>query len=289
MKIKTGKRMVRCILLCHMLLVTGCGSFSGRNGTTMAEETETTGSMDTEYVQTVTEDETVVDTEASLSDEADKIIEQIENTPAGTVVDVRKISGRQEELFYQGEIEDIVFARMNGVSYQENTEITREELRYLRCLYTGGDGNTYVGEMVVNQKIADIVIDILYQLYQQSYPIERMVLIDTYDGDDEASMLANNTSAFNYRKVAGSTMLSNHSYGLAIDLNPYYNPYVKDRTDGSRFIQPEAATAFADRSTDFSYKIDENDLAYQLFTQAGFTWGGSWNSVKDYQHFEYAR
>ena len=73
---------------------------------------------------------------------------------------------------------------------------------------------------------------------------------------------------------------------MAIDLNPKYNPYVKHASDGSVICQPESGRAYADRTKDFSYKIDTNDLAYQLFTQAGFTWGGNWNSVKDYQHFE---
>ena len=95
----------------------------------------------------------------------------------------------------------------------------------------------------------------------------------------------NNTSCFNYRVVSGKTTLSNHSYGLAIDINPFYNPYVRTK-DGETLVSPEHAGAYADRSADFPYKIDEDDLCFQVFTNHGFTWGGNWKSVKDYQHFE---
>lgn len=193
-----------------------------------------------------------------------------------------EIAGR---LFYEGDITRVL-PRIQGISYQENPNVALSDLAYLRMLYYGMDGNTYVGEMIVNQKIKEDVLSVFQKLYQERYPIERMVLVDEYQGEDERSMDANNTSAFNYRTIAGSSKLSNHSYGMAIDLNPKYNPYVKQRGDGSILCQPESGRAYADRTKEFDYKIDENDLAYQLFTQAGFTWGGSWNSVKDYQHFE---
>lgn len=193
-----------------------------------------------------------------------------------------EIAGR---LFYEGDITQVL-PRIQGISYQENPNVALSDLAYLRMLYYGMDGNTYVGEMIVNQKIKEDVLSVFQKLYQERYPIERMVLVDEYQGEDERSMDANNTSAFNYRTIAGSGKLSNHSYGMAIDLNPKYNPYVKQRGDGSILCQPESGRAYADRTKEFDYKIDENDLAYKLFTQAGFTWGGNWNSVKDYQHFE---
>lgn len=202
----------------------------------------------------------------------------------------RAVSGFLSEeiavrLFYEGDITRVL-PRIQGISYQENPNVALSDLAYLRMLYYGMDGNTYVGEMIVNQKIKEDVLSVFQKLYEERYPIERMVLVDEYQGEDERSMDANNTSAFNYRTIAGSSKLSNHSYGMAIDLNPKYNPYVKQRGDGSILCQPESGRAYADRTKEFDYKIDENDLAYQLFTQAGFTWGGSWNSVKDYQHFE---
>ena len=98
-------------------------------------------------------------------------------------------------------------------------------------------------------------------------------------------MADNNTSCFNYRTVPGKSKLSNHSYGRAIDINPLYNPYVRTK-DGKVLVSPQNAEEYADRSADFPYKIDREDLCYQLFTEHGFEWGGAWNSSKDYQHFE---
>lgn len=212
--------------------------------------------------------------------------ERIISLPPGEMAVNGILSGElMGRMFFEGDINQIL-PRIQGISYVENPNIDLSDLAYLRMLYYGSDGNTYVGEMIVNQKIKDSVLSVFQKLYENRYPIERMVLIDNYNGEDEASMEANNTSAFNYRTIAGSSTLSNHSYGMAIDLNPKYNPYVKTPSDGSVICQPEAGRDYIDRTKEFDYKIDENDLAYRLFTEAGFSWGGSWNSVKDYQHFE---
>ena len=133
-------------------------------------------------------------------------------------------------------------------------------------------------------------MEIFYQLYLNEYQIEKVRLIDEYAGDDTASMLDNNTSCFNYRVVDGTSNLSRHAIGCAIDINPFYNPYVVFNKDGSgeTYISPKGSEIYADRSQNFPYKIDENDLCYQLFKEHGFIWGGNWNSCKDYQHFQKA-
>lgn len=190
-----------------------------------------------------------------------------------------------EQAFYADEISDDLFARMQGKSFPEGCTTPREDLRYLHLLCKDIDGNTYEGEMVCNTAIADTLIDIFRQLYEADYPIEKMRLIDDYDGDDDASMADNNTSCFNFRVVEGTTNLSKHALGAAVDINPLYNPYIKQK-DGQTVVSPEGGEPYADRSKDFDYKIDEDDLAYKLFTEAGFTWGGSWKTVKDYQHFQ---
>ena len=187
--------------------------------------------------------------------------------------------------FYAEEISDEIFARMQGRSFPEGCTTKREDLRYLHLLYKDIEGNTCEGEMVCNKEIADTLIDIFRQLYEASYPIEKIRLIDDYDGDDDASMADNNTSCFNYRIVSDTDHLSNHAYGLAVDLNPLYNPYIRQK-DGKQIVEPPGGEPYADRSLDFDYKIDKDDLAYKLFTKAGFKWGGEWKSVKDYQHFE---
>ncbi len=188
-------------------------------------------------------------------------------------------------VFTSEEIPDEVFARMAGKSYKEDCTVPREDLCYLRISCVGADGSAYIGEMVAAADLAEDLLDIFRQLYEAGYPIERMQLIDDYDASDQASMEANNTTCFNFRQIAGSTKLSNHSLGRAVDINPLYNPYVKKTANGTIY-DPPVAEAYADRDKDFPYKIDHDDLCYQLFTVHGFTGGGDWNSVKDYQHFE---
>lgn len=199
--------------------------------------------------------------------------------------------------FYYEPLSDALKRYMTGVSYPaekslEQTDgspaITLDELRYVHILHYDFDGEPVEGELVCNAAIAQELVEIFYQLYRNEYQLESVLLIDEFDGDDLASMEANNTSCFNYRVVEGSAKLSKHAYGLAVDINPFYNPYIKYEKDGTETISPAAAAAYTDRSAGFSYKIDENDLCYKLFTQYGFTWGGNWNSVKDYQHFQKA-
>ena len=184
-------------------------------------------------------------------------------------------------------IPDGVWARMQGKTYKENPYIGRDDLRHVRALHWDYDNQMHVGEMIVNKQIAECVARILRQLFDAKYPIQRMLLPDVYDADDETQMRDNNSSCFCYRTIAGSTNLSKHARGLAVDINTLYNPYYKDRADGTRYIQPATAEAYCDRTWDFPYKIDHDDLCFRLFTEAGFEWGGDWTSCKDFQHFEF--
>ena len=171
-------------------------------------------------------------------------------------------------------------------SLLKSVEISYDDLRYVHILHYDFEGNPAEGELICNKAIAQDLTEIFYELYCNEYQLEKVLLIDEYDGDDLASMEDNNTSCFNYRPVEGTSTLSKHALGLAIDINPYYNPYVAYNKDGSERVSPESAAIYADRSASFPYKIDENDLCYQLFKEHGFTWGGHWNSCKDYQHFQ---
>ena len=184
-------------------------------------------------------------------------------------------------------IPDKIWACMQGKTYQENPYIQRQDLRYLRVLHWNVDEKIHLGEMVCNQLIADKLINIFRQLYEAHYPIQRMLLPDVYDADDETQMRANNTSCFCYRVIVGSSRLSKHALGLAIDINTLYNPYVKKRKDGSLYVQPATAVKYCDRNGKYPYKITHQDLCYRLFLKYGFSWGGDWKSYKDYQHFEY--
>lgn len=186
--------------------------------------------------------------------------------------------------FYYEDITEQLAQKINGKSYKPNNDIAITQLKHVVVQYIDFSNNTQTGELIVNEKIAQDTVDIFKELYLASYPIEKIKLIDEYDANDELSMEDNNTSCFNYRTVDGKTTLSDHSYGLAIDINPLYNPYV--RTDmGDRNVLPVNGTAYADRSISFPYKIIKNDVCYNAFVSRGFKWGGEWNSPIDYQHF----
>ncbi|MCR4650250.1 MAG: M15 family metallopeptidase [Lachnospiraceae bacterium] len=178
---------------------------------------------------------------------------------------------------------------MKGRSYPDTVDeskISFDDLRYVRLKYHNFDGDEVDGEMVVNKAIADDILEIFYELNANDYRLESVRLIDDFDADDELSMEADNTSSFCYRVVAGTDKLSNHALGMAVDINPLYNPYIVYRKNGETVITPIGSEQYVDRDKPFPYKIDREDLCYKLFTEHGFTWGGDWNSSKDYQHFE---
>lgn len=187
--------------------------------------------------------------------------------------------------FYIKPIPDDIFEKMQGKSYKENCTVPREELRYLHILHVGFDNNTHEGELIVNKRIAEDVLDIFKELYKAGYQIEKVRLIDEYNAQDELSMRDNNSSAFNFRYISYSTTLSKHAMGLAVDINTLYNPYIK-QVDGRLNIEPANAVQYVDRNRQFPHKIDHDDLCYKLFTKYGFEWGGDWEDSKDYQHFE---
>ena len=191
-----------------------------------------------------------------------------------------------EFFFSVSPISDDLRIRMEQCSYKKLGGVIWDDLRYLQVLHRDFDGNAMVGELVCNKLIANDLLEIFKALYQAAYPIEKMRLIELYDGDDEASMRDNNTSCFNQRFITAGSGISKHSFGVAIDINPRYNPYLKIRAAGKTVVKPAGSTDYLQRDAQFPYKIAKGDLCYRLFRQHGFRWGGDWISGKDYQHFE---
>lgn len=210
----------------------------------------------------------------------------IEDTPSPEPTEDPIVQIMKE--FYYAPLNEEQIDYITGCSYPENEDhlaITYDDLRYVHILHYDFEGNLAEGELICNNYIAQDLIEIFYELFLNEYRLERVTLIENYNGDDTLSMMDNNTSCFNYRVVDGTTNLSKHAYGLAIDINPFYNPYVT-YPGGKIRISPPGSEPYADRDADFPYKIDESDLCYKLFKEHGFTWGGDWNSSKDYQHFQ---
>lgn len=190
--------------------------------------------------------------------------------------------------FYYEPLSENLITYITGSSYPADgsAQISLSELNYVHILHYNFDGEPSEGELICNSAIAQDLVEIFYELYIAEYQLERVVLIDYYDADDTTSMVANNTSCFNYRNIDDTDNLSRHAFGLAIDVNPFYNPYIRFTKDGGQIVSPESSEAYADRTQNFPYKIDADDLCCRLFLEHGFTWGGNWNSSKDYQHFQ---
>ncbi len=211
----------------------------------------------------------------------------LESFQPGDTVSVAALKAYGEDAFFACSlIPDSVFTSMQGKSYKTGCTIPRGSLRYIRCLHTDKYGRSIVGEMVLNQAIAEQVLGIFRKLYEAGYPIERMLLVDRWDADDEMAMRDDNSSSFNFRFISHTRKVSKHGLGMAVDINPLYNPYHKFLADGTEVIEPATGAPYLDRALDSDYKIEKGDLCYQLFTAAGFDWGGDWPDRKDYQHFE---
>lgn len=190
----------------------------------------------------------------------------------------------QEKLTFSSEpIPEDVRVRMWNVTISDKSPVTFDDLSYLTISFIGYDGETHVGNMVVAASLAEEVLSIFRELYQVGFPIEKMVLPCEYGGVDENSMTDNNTSAFNDRPLNESGALSYHQLGTAIDINPLYNPYINLSTLD---VQPAAGEPYLDRGLSAKGMIFYDGECVRIFKKYGWTWGGDWNSVKDYQHFE---
>ncbi len=285
------------ILIVGIVLIFAFFAHMLNRGETLAEyaDNHPEEQIDTTSIETDSSEEVIATAEAfedvsSLAEETTTSV--VTEAQEETTVDIEEVSELRvdyAEGFYYDAIPVTIRDKMKGVSYPldiDESQVCYDDLRYLSVKFVDFEGETQSGEMICNATIAQDLIEIFYELYQAEYRIEKIRLIDEYDANDTASMSDNNTSCFCYRVVDGSTHLSKHAYGLAVDLNPFYNPYVVFKTGEDDYISPPGSEVYADRSQSFPYKIDESDLAYRLFTAHGFKWGGNWNSCKDYQHFQ---
>jgi hypothetical protein len=165
-------------------------------------------------------------------------------------------------------------------SWRSGCPLGVEELAAVDVTHWGYDGEVHSGRLILAAALAEDMASIMRELFEARFPIERMEPVDVYDGDDDRSMAANNTSAFNCRPLTGGSSWSEHSYGRAIDVNPLVNPYVV----GSRVLPPEGSQ-YADRTQDVPGMIHAGDAVVDAFAARGWEWGGYWDSPTDYQHF----
>ena len=165
-------------------------------------------------------------------------------------------------------------------TWKETCPVFLEDLSYLTMSYVGFDGQPYVGEMIVHASVADDVVGVFRTLFEAKFPIEEMRVIAATELDLPPTGDGNLTSSFICRPVTGGTNWSEHAYGLALDINPFHNPYVK-----GALVLPELASVYADRSIGLPGVIVEGDVVVEAFDSIGWGWGGRWRTLTDPMHF----
>jgi len=170
---------------------------------------------------------------------------------------------------------------ITGVSFHDRAPFSYDFLTYLTITHVDFYGEYQIGHMIVADEIGEEVLEIFMEIFESRFPIYSIRLIDYFNALDYYSMAANNSVSFNFRYIAGTTVISRHGFGMAIDINPIQNPYIRGET-----IWPAAGVAYLDRDYVRPGMIVRGDAVYQAFVGRGWTWGGNWTSPRDYHHFE---
>ena len=154
------------------------------------------------------------------------------------------------------------------------------DLRYVTVSFVGFDGGVHTGELLVNKAAAPVMVRVFRKLFAARFPIERMVVTTTLERDMPPTGDGNTTGSFNCRSAAGTAHWSQHAYGLAVDVNPFMNPYLKGDV-----VLPELARTYGRRTDVRPGMITPGGVVAKAFAAEGWGWGGGWTSLKDYMHF----
>jgi hypothetical protein len=156
-----------------------------------------------------------------------------------------------------------------------------DDLAYVQLTFWGFDDQRHTGELLLNRSVADDVVGVFRTLYKERFPFEELRVTSRAELDAHPTGDGNNTGSFVCRPSTGSTTtFSQHAFGLAIDLDPFQNPYTNDD-----LVLPELASSYLDRDDVRPGMITPDGVVVRAFESIGWTWGGTWRSLKDYQHF----
>jgi hypothetical protein len=172
-----------------------------------------------------------------------------------------------------------VRARM-GDTWKPGCPVGLADLRYVTVSFRGFDGRAHTGELVVHERVAAGIVSVFARLYRARFPIEEMRLVTTADLHAHPTGDGNNTAAFVCRAARQQTRWSAHAYGLAIDVDPFQNPYRR-----GDLVLPELASAYLDRADRRPGMILPGGPVTAVFAAVGWTWGGTFRSPKDLMHF----
>jgi D-alanyl-D-alanine carboxypeptidase len=181
---------------------------------------------------------------------------------------------------YASSIGPVPNAVLRRSTWSAGCPVTAAQLRYLTMSFWGFDGRQHTGEMIVNVRVAPAVVAAFGKLHAAHFPLEEMRVVSPPELNAPPTGDGNNTTAFVCRPARGQTRWSAHAYGLAIDVNPFCNPYRR-----GDLVLPELASAYLDRADRRPGMIHSGDAVVRAFTAAGWTWGGTWTSPRDLMHF----
>jgi hypothetical protein len=165
-------------------------------------------------------------------------------------------------------------------TWREGCPVNLDELSYITVSHWGFDQEFHTGEMIVNAAWAEEIVGVLERLHESRFPIEEMRVITQAELDAHPTGDGNVTTSFVCRPAVSSGSWSRHAYGLAVDINPFHNPYLK-----GDLVLPELATYYLDRSLGEPGMLVAGDAAVEAFTAIGWTWAGTWTSLDDWMHF----
>jgi hypothetical protein len=165
-------------------------------------------------------------------------------------------------------------------TWQAGCPVRARDLSWVRLAFRGFDERRHTGELLVHRRVAGDLVRVFGRLYRARFPIEEMRITRADELDAPPTGDGNNTGAFACRATRGGSTYSQHAYGLAVDVNPFQNPYTKDE-----LVLPELSSAYLDRSWRRPGMITPDGPVVRAFADIGWGWGGSWQTLKDYQHF----
>ncbi|HSJ61667.1 MAG TPA: M15 family metallopeptidase [Jiangellaceae bacterium] len=181
---------------------------------------------------------------------------------------------------FEATIEPVPDDVLERSTWTEDCPVALDELRYVTLTFWGFDDQPHLGEMIVHNSVTSGIADVFGRLYDARFPIEEMRVVAAHELDAPPTGDGNNTTAFVCRPSTGGSTWSEHAYGLAVDVNPFHNPYHRGDV-----VIPELASAYLDRDRDLPGMITAGDVVTEAFAAIGWGWGGGWSSSKDWMHF----
>jgi hypothetical protein len=178
-------------------------------------------------------------------------------------------------------VQDVPADVLARSTWEPGCPVGADELAHVLLTFWGFEGQRHTGELLLNRSVAADVVAVFRRLYAARFPFEQLAIATRADLEAPPTGDGNGTGGFVCRPTTGSTStFSQHAYGLAIDIDPFQNPYVK-----GDLVLPELASSYLDRGRARPGMITPDGVVVRAFASIGWTWGGTWQSLKDYQHF----